>query len=100
MALSRKYLETDDADAYYNRGNVYYDLKDYPKALADYNQALRINPDYAEAYGNRGLVYAQLGEREKAVTDMEKAAQLLCQQRNPACETAQEWLRQLQTGGN
>jgi tetratricopeptide (TPR) repeat protein len=93
-------LNPDDALAYYNRGNVYAELKDYPKALADYNQALRINPEFGEAYGNRGLMYARLGETEKAVADMEKAAQLFCQQGSPLCETVQEWLRQLQSGGS
>ena len=74
--------------------------KHNPKALADYNQAISLNPDDALAYAGRGIVYAQLGETDRAIADMEKATQLLCQQGSPNCQQAQEILRQLQSGGN
>jgi hypothetical protein len=39
----------NDAEAYYNRGRAYAAQRDYTRATADYEQALRINPNYAEA---------------------------------------------------
>ncbi len=37
----------------------------YAKALADYNQAIELNPQYAEAYNNRGMVYLNLSSYYK-----------------------------------
>jgi tetratricopeptide (TPR) repeat protein len=47
--------------------------KQYGKAVADYNKALEINPNYAEAYNNRGFVYFFRGDSIKALDDLEKA---------------------------
>ncbi|MDR1467911.1 MAG: tetratricopeptide repeat protein, partial [Spirochaetaceae bacterium] len=46
------------------------------KAIADYNQALRINPNYAEVYYNRGYAYAMKKDYARARADWEKALQL------------------------
>jgi len=59
--------------AYNNRGIVYDDLKEYDKAMADYNKANEINPQYAMAYNNRGSVYYDLKEYDKAIKDYNKA---------------------------
>ena len=42
------------AEAYFNRGNAYYDLGHNQQAIKDYSQAIRLNPKDAEAYYNRG----------------------------------------------
>ncbi len=47
----------DLAWAYYNRGIAYKNLKDYRRAIEDYDQALRLDPDYVKAYNNRGYAY-------------------------------------------
>ena len=46
------------------------------KAIADYNQAILLNPNYAEAYYNRGVAYDDLGEYQKAITDYNQAIRL------------------------
>ena len=38
----------------YNRGNAKIDLGQHFAAIADYDIAIRLNPDYAKAYYNRG----------------------------------------------
>jgi tetratricopeptide (TPR) repeat protein len=95
-------LQSDFYQAYYGKGSALRnELKEYPKAIADFNQAIYLNPEDADAYGNRGLVYSQLGDRENAIADLEKAAQLFCQQGSfNDCQQAQELLRQLQATGN
>ena len=45
------------AIAYYSRGLAYYDKGDDDRAIADYNEALRLDPKYAYAYSSRGLAY-------------------------------------------
>ena len=42
------------AIAYNNRGNAYKANGDLDRAIADYNQAIALDPKYALAYNNRG----------------------------------------------
>jgi tetratricopeptide (TPR) repeat protein len=41
--------------AYNNRGLVYYNLKEYDKAIKDYNKALEIDPKVPYASNNKKL---------------------------------------------
>jgi tetratricopeptide (TPR) repeat protein len=42
--------------AYYNhRGNAYSDKGDNDRAIADYNEAIRLDPKSAVAFNNRGV---------------------------------------------
>ncbi|HEY9611173.1 tetratricopeptide repeat protein, partial [Allocoleopsis sp.] len=36
------------------RGDIRYGLGEYQRSVEDYNQAIRLNPNYANAYYNRG----------------------------------------------
>ena len=51
-----------DAVAYLARGDGYADNRDYERAIADYDEALRLRPDWAEAYNNRGYAYYWKGD--------------------------------------
>ncbi|MBN9114082.1 MAG: tetratricopeptide repeat protein, partial [Pandoraea sp.] len=48
----------------------------YDLALADYNRALEIDPNYAAAYLGRGLVHRQQGQVMAAFNDFNKAIAL------------------------
>ena len=39
--------------AYNERGVVKADLENYSEAIADYDEAIRLKPDFAEAHKNR-----------------------------------------------
>ncbi len=54
--------------AYYNLGQAYLALKDYEKARANYNESLKLSPQY-------GLSYYGLGLTWKGVENWEKAAE-------------------------
>src|SRR5512147_2840805 len=54
---SRELSTTNLAKVYYKRGSAYSALGQYRQALADLDQALRLDPSYAKAYTNRGIVY-------------------------------------------
>jgi tetratricopeptide (TPR) repeat protein len=57
----------------FNRGNAYYYKKNYDKAIADYYQAIRLNPNIAIFYYNRGAAWQAKGDKTKANADFEKA---------------------------
>jgi Ca-activated chloride channel family protein len=48
----------DTPEAYLMMGNCYARLKDYPRAVAAYDNALKTRPDFAAARANRALVAA------------------------------------------
>ena len=48
--------------SYFIQGNIYQQLGDYQAAIAAYNKAIKINPNYAYAYVGRGVAYNQLGD--------------------------------------
>jgi tetratricopeptide (TPR) repeat protein len=50
------------AIAYYSRGLAYYDKGDDDRAIAEYNEAIRLDPKFAYAYSNRGLAYDHKGD--------------------------------------
>jgi regulator of sirC expression with transglutaminase-like and TPR domain len=55
-----------DADAFIDRGVAYAKLKQFEKAIQDYNQAIELDPEYTYAFNNRGLAYADLKQFKKA----------------------------------
>lgn len=67
--LHPKDIEND----YLNRANAWDDAGDYKKALLDYNQSLRIVPDFPKVYSNMGLVYTRMGDDSKALYYFTKA---------------------------
>ncbi len=56
-------------ELYIWRGNARYSMKDYDGAMADYNLAIDINPDYELAFYNRGAVWVIKKEYNKAIAD-------------------------------
>jgi tetratricopeptide (TPR) repeat protein len=64
------------AEAYFNRGNAYYDLEQYQQAIKDYSQAIRLNPKDAEAYYNRGNAYRRLKQDPAALNDYSAAIKI------------------------
>ena len=72
-------LNPDYADAYLNRGYTYESLGKLDQALADYNEAIRIetaaNRQNATAYLRRGLTYQQTGDKDNAIADLQKAVE-------------------------
>ncbi|NEP80346.1 MAG: serine protease, partial [Okeania sp. SIO3B3] len=74
-----------DAEKYFHQGLSYSDRREYKQAIAEFNQAIQINPKYAFAYYARGIAYKRNRNQKKAISDFEKAAELYKQQGN------QEW---------
>ncbi|RUA06028.1 MAG: hypothetical protein DSY43_03200 [Gammaproteobacteria bacterium] len=69
-------LDLNDAKVFNNRGNAYADLKQFEKAIEDYDEAIALKPKYADAFCNRGAAYTHLKQPEKAIEDYDKAIAL------------------------
>ena len=52
----------DDPQAYNMRGTVYGQAGRNEQALADFNKAIGLDPNYAQAYANRALIYRKTVE--------------------------------------
>ena len=67
----------DQSIVYFFRGKAhYYYQQDYEQEIADYTQAIALNPNYTQAYSNRGLAYAEQGDYELAFADLNQAIAL------------------------
>lgn len=80
----------DDFRALNNRGNVKFTMHDTKGALADYSQAIKLNPGYALAYYSRARVEQSLGQVDAAQADYGKALEL-----QPGFTSASQALDQL-----
>jgi CHAT domain-containing protein len=64
------------AEAWCDRGNEQYNLGDFEGAIAFWDKALEIKPDYHEAWYNRGIALGNLGRVEKAIASYDKALEI------------------------
>lgn len=67
---------TPKADDFYIQAHQKYREKNYQGAIADYSQAIKLNPKYAEAYYYRGLTRFELGDIEGAIADYKNALKI------------------------
>lgn len=73
VALNNKYFK---AAQELEKGNEFYQQKNFSNALQSYNLALELNPNLAEVYNNRGLIYYELGKYDQALQDYNSALNL------------------------
>lgn len=53
-------------EAYYLRGCAKVNLTKYQEAIADFEQATTLKPDYADAYFNIGITYHLMNDEDSA----------------------------------
>jgi len=61
---------------YDGRGQARFELKDYDGALADFNQAIKLDPKLGTAYRGLSMVYLVKDDRRRAIQALESAYKL------------------------
>jgi tetratricopeptide (TPR) repeat protein len=64
------------APIYRRRGRGYMNLKEYQRAIVDFDRALEFAPNDVQAYLNKGLLHLGLKQYDKAITSLEHALEL------------------------
>src|SRR5271166_653700 len=68
--------ETSEAEPAYQRGNSYAFKDKHDKAIAEFTEAIRLEPRFAQAFYKRGNSYADKKEYDKAIADYAQAIRL------------------------
>ena len=94
-------LQPDDAVAYFNRGNVKFNLGQFQGAIADYDQAIALQPDARQApIVNRGKAKAELGQlRGRRSPTMNQAVRLKWRERAVTATTIAAEIEQARPSG-
>jgi tetratricopeptide (TPR) repeat protein len=66
----------DLTSAHRNRGLAYYGKHDLDHAIADYTEAIRINPKHVDAYNNCGDIYQARQDLDRAIADFDAVIRL------------------------
>ena len=61
---------------FYNRGLTYANLQLLTQAINDFDNSIKIKPDFGPSYGDRGMAFYDLDQKDKACADFKKAADL------------------------
>ncbi|MGB8618544.1 MAG: tetratricopeptide repeat protein, partial [Pseudolabrys sp.] len=77
--------------AYNNRGNAYVAKGEYDRAVQDYDQSIKLNPNYSRTFNNRGVAYQKKGEYDLAIKDFDEAIRLNAEYANAFANRAQTY---------
>ena len=73
---SHQYTGRSLARLHTRRGGAYQAQGDVNRAVADYNESMRIDPTYPAAYLNRGNTWFHRGDFDRAIADYNQAIKL------------------------
>src|SRR5688500_18026329 len=64
------------AAAYYNRGNNHQSQRRHDEAIADYDQAIKLDPSDPIHFYNRAISWTAKGDHDRAIADYGEAIRL------------------------
>lgn len=62
--------EPNNIKLYLARGDAWFKLHEFDKAVADYDRALTIDKDASQAWFGRGMAYGRMGQIDKGIADL------------------------------
>ena len=69
-------LKDDYANAYFNRGELNFELKQFPQAIRDYSRAIELTDNDPQYYNSRGHCRFMLESYDEAIEDYRRAVEL------------------------
>ena len=75
VAINKPTSSQLSADDYYLQAHKKMDTENYEGAIADFDQAIRLKPNYVSAYLNRGYAHFTLNNTEAALADSNQVIQ-------------------------
>lgn len=76
LTADQSLAASDRAIAYFDRGLAYYAENELDRAIADWSEAIALNPNYAHAYNNRGKAYRAKADYQHSIADYDEAIKL------------------------
>src|SRR5258707_654443 len=73
---SQQYTGRTLARLHVGRGMAYQAKGDLARAMANFNESMRVDPTYPGAYNNRGVVWYHKSDFNRAIADYDQAIQL------------------------
>ena len=67
---------TPDANGYLNKGNAFFDGRQFVQAIDQFTAAIQLNPRFVNAYTSRALAHSLLNQHEQAIKDWDQAIRL------------------------
>jgi arylsulfatase A-like enzyme/Tfp pilus assembly protein PilF len=68
--------EPESVPVHYLLGLNYYRLREFPKAVGEFQRVLQLSPDYSLAVFQLGLAYAHMGDFDRAIDTLRHAMEL------------------------
>jgi tetratricopeptide (TPR) repeat protein len=66
----------EDNPEWHVEQGIAFEQGDYEAAMLEYDEAIRLDPEYARAYYDRGTIYSTLGQYEQAILEYDEAIRL------------------------
>jgi tetratricopeptide (TPR) repeat protein len=76
LVQSGKYTGKELADFFFFRGVAHAKKGDQDRAMSDYNEAIRITPNFPHALINVGLIYCRKGDDDRSIQSIKRALEL------------------------